>query len=322
MFVELNAKTMAKECTLASKPGFPKGEQMSTAHQFGGDWTVDKLERVRKYLRAYTTIFNTNPKAQNLRTIYVDAFAGTGYHNPKRGFSDSLPIFGLAGEEDTRTFLKGSARIALEVQPPFKEYIFIEHDPEYAQELRHLKSEFGSHRGKISIVNQDANSYLLNWSKMTDWRTTRAVVFLDPYGMQVDWPVIQALGKTQAVDLWILFPLGMAVNRLLTKHGPPPDAWARALTRIFGTPQWMDTFYPRQKRMTLFGEEEIQQKEADFGKIGDFFLSRLKTAFTAVAPKPLPLLNSKNNPLYLLCFASANPKGAPTAIKIASHILR
>jgi hypothetical protein len=34
------------------------------------------------------------------------------------------------------------------------------------------------------------------------------------------------------------------------------------------------------------------------------------------------LLNSQNTPLYLLCFASANPKGAPTAIKIAQHILK
>jgi three-Cys-motif partner protein len=304
-----------------SKSSFQNGEQMSTSHQFGGDWTVEKLDRVRKYLQAYTTIFNANPRAQKLHTIYVDAFAGTGYHNPKHGSADSLPMLEVMGE-DTQTFLKGSARIALEVEPPFKEYGFIEHDPEYAHELTHLKSEFGLHRGRISIINQDANSYLLNWVNSIDWRTTRAVVFLDPYGMQVDWPVIQALGKTQAVDLWILFPLGVAVNRLLTKQAPPPDSWAQALTRIFGTDSWRDAFYPRQKRLTLFGEEEIQQKEADFEKIGQFFLSRLKTAFTAVAPKPLALLNSKNNPLYLLCFASANPKGAPTAIKIASYILR
>jgi hypothetical protein len=32
--------------------------------------------------------------------------------------------------------------------------------------------------------------------------------------------------------------------------------------------------------------------------------------------------NSKNNPLYLLCFASGNPMGAKTAIKIAQDILK
>lgn len=34
------------------------------------------------------------------------------------------------------------------------------------------------------------------------------------------------------------------------------------------------------------------------------------------------LMNSKNISLYLLCFAAGNPKGAPTALKIANYILR
>ncbi len=295
---------------------------MTTNHEFGGDWTTEKLERVRKYLWAYTTIFNANPRAQKLHTIYLDAFAGTGYRNA----SNTRPkgILFLEGlEEDNQAFLKGSARIALEVEPPFKEYVFIEQEKDYAIELDKLKTEFSSRRGRISVIGQeDANSYLLKWIKATNWNSSRAVVFLDPYGMEVEWSVIEALGKTHAVDLWILFPLGVAVNRLLTKSGPPPESWACALTRIFGTDTWQESFYPRHKVLTLFGEEEIQQKEADFDKIGRFFSDRLKTAFTAVSPNPLALRNSKNNPLYLLCFASANPKGAPTAIKIANQILK
>jgi three-Cys-motif partner protein len=294
---------------------------MTPVHQFGGDWTSDKLERVRKYLHAYTTIFAANIKAQKLHTIYMDAFAGTGYRNLPHSQSDSMPF--LEGtEEDNQAFLKGSARIALEVEPPFKEYVFIEQDAEFADELEQLKSEFMEQRRKISVISQDANSYLLGWTQKTNWDTSRAVVFLDPYGMQIEWSVLQALGRTRAVDLWMLFPLGVAVNRLLKKSAPPPAGWAQALTRIFGTEDWRDAFYPRQKVLTLFGEEEVQQKEADFGKIGQFFIDRLNTVFTAVSPKPLALRNSKNNPLYLLCFASANPKGAPTAIKIANHILK
>jgi three-Cys-motif partner protein len=294
---------------------------MSTTHEYGGDWTTNKLERVRKYLKAYTTIFNANPRAQKLHTIYIDGFAGTGYRNLRSSHADQ-GFFPEVIEDDNQEFLKGSARIALEVEPPFKEYIFIERDPEYALELISLRSEFASQRGKITITSEDTNSYLQNWVKVTNWHITRAVVFLDPYGMEVEWNVIQSLGNTKAVDLWVLFPLGVAVNRLLTKTGPPTGAWANALTRMFGTDDWLDEFYPLQQISTLFGEEEIQHKEASFEKIGQFFLSRLKTAFTKVAPKPLALMNSKNNPLYLLCFASANPKGAKTAIKIAEYILR
>ncbi len=292
---------------------------MSIPHQFGGSWTEEKLKRVRKYLCAYTTIFNNNPKARKLHTIYVDAFAGTGYRARKS--SSALGLSELTDEE-SQSFLKGSARIALEVEPPFKEYLFIERDPDYASELNRLKNEFAGRRANINIVNQDANSYLLDWCARTNWRITRAVVFLDPYGMEVEWKVIQALGQTKAVDLWILFPLGVAVNRLLTESGPPPETWARILTRIFGTEAWQDVFYPRKSVLTLFGPEEVQQKQADFQKIGQFFVSCLKTAFVDVAPEPLALMNSRNIPLYLLCFVSANPSGAPTAIKIANDILR
>ena len=50
-----------------------------SAHEFGGDWTEDKLERVRKYLSAYMLIFERNERARMLFQTYVDAFDGTGY---------------------------------------------------------------------------------------------------------------------------------------------------------------------------------------------------------------------------------------------------
>lgn len=45
---------------------------------FGGHWTQEKLEKLEKYLRAYTRIFERNPRAAFFDTTYVDAFAGTG----------------------------------------------------------------------------------------------------------------------------------------------------------------------------------------------------------------------------------------------------
>ena len=51
------------------------------------------------------------------------------------------------------------------------------------------------------------NQKLLAFAQSTDWKTHRAVVFLDPYGMQVEWKTIQALGQTEAVDLRFCFHL-------------------------------------------------------------------------------------------------------------------
>jgi three-Cys-motif partner protein len=78
-------------------------------------------------------------------------------------------------------------------------------------------------------------------------------MFLDPYGMQVEWSLIEAIARTEAVDLWVLFPLGVAVNRLLTRVEPPSGKWAQALTRMLGTEDWRDAFYPRRVERTLFG---------------------------------------------------------------------
>jgi len=38
--------------------------------------------------------------------------------------------------------------------------------------------------------------------------------------------------------------------------------------------------------------------------------------------RPLILENSKHTPMYALCFAAGNPAGAPTAVKIASHLTK
>jgi hypothetical protein len=72
----------------------------------------------------------------------------------------------------------------------------------------------------------------------------------------------------------------------------------------------------------LFGDVSRTEKAADLEAVGKYFVRRLETVFCRVAQNPLPLLNSCNCPLYLLCFAVGNPKGAPTAIKIAQDILR
>jgi len=292
---------------------------MRREHQFGGHWTEDKLSRLGKYLNAFTTIFTRHPRASKLTTMYVDAFAGTGYRNSANDEKSTLSLF---EDDDARAFQKGSAHIALETEPPFDQYLFIDETPEHTHELQSLRQQFPAKAQQISVIQEEANSFLARWCSATNWRTNRAVVFLDPYGMEVEWSTIEALAATKTIDLWILFPLGQAVNRLLIRNRPPKGAWANRLTRFFGTDEWSQAFYHPPKQGTLFETEGHLEKEADFDRIGKFFVSRLEAVFEKVAQNPLPLRNSRNVPIYLLCFAASNPKGAPTAVKIASHILR
>jgi three-Cys-motif partner protein len=149
------------------------------------------------------------------------------------------------------------------------------------------------------------------------------VVFLDPFGMQVSWTTIPAVADTEAIDLWLLFPLGIGVNRMLPKHGQIPASWKTRLDSMFGESDWYSAFYEKQETPSLFGGmDEAVVKSADYSAISNYFVTRLKTIFPHVAENPLPLLNSSNWPLYLLCFAAANPRGGPIAKRIAEHILK
>jgi three-Cys-motif partner protein len=290
-----------------------------TVQRFGGDWTAEKLIRVRKYLAAYMQIMKDRP----YETVYIDAFAGTGYiaMEPK-GDAQEQSLFTGFEEPESQRFLEGSARIALQIEPRFGKYIFIEKSPCRFAELEKLKAEFPQFGGDIVLENREANEYLLGLCQRCDWGRTRAVLFLDPFGMAVDWKTVEAVARTQAIDLWYLFPLGVAVNRLLKRDGQIKEPLSRRLDQIFGSHDWYDAFYQVKAEANLFGDSVCTGKVADFDGIGDYFVERLRGVFKGgVAERPLPLYSKCNIPLYLLCFAAGNPH-ARSATKIARHILR
>lgn len=286
-------------------------------HSFGGEWTREKLERLREYLVHYKIALKNQP----FKLGYIDAFAGTGYVNQKD--DDLQPFLPEFAEEEVKEFFEGSVRIALQLENPFDSYIFIEKDKNKTSELENLKSEFSQFADRIQLIQQDANDYLQNLCKK-DWLKTnrRAVMFLDPYGMQVKWETIEAIAQTKAIDLWILFPLGVAVNRLLKKDGQISPKIKQRLDDLFGTTEWQEFFFQENPQQNFFDQTPRLVKKVNLKGIADYFNERLETVFEKVANNPLYLTNSKNNPLYLLCFASGNPKGAKPAIRIAQHILK
>jgi three-Cys-motif partner protein len=141
--------------------------------QFGGDWTSEKLERVRKYLVAYATIMSK----QKFRFAYIDAFAGTGYNTPKAKRDGETQLFPELSGDDVVGFVDGSARIALKVEPRFTKYIFIEKDPKRFAELDKLKDEFPALASDIVLINADSNSHLRDLCENRRWETNRAVLF-------------------------------------------------------------------------------------------------------------------------------------------------
>ncbi|MHC4844335.1 MAG: three-Cys-motif partner protein TcmP [Planctomycetota bacterium] len=287
-----------------------------TGQLFGGSWTEKKLEILKKYLAAY----NKALKKQPFKRVYIDAFAGTGYRQQQTRQYNIQGIFEELEQEESKKFLKGSAKLALEANPSFDRYIFIESDKNKIDDLERLRKEHPEKVHKIEIEQSDANEFIQNYCDNEDWINTRAVLFLDPFATQVEWPTIEAVAKTQCIDVWILFPL-MAVNRLLAKD-PKKISYDR-LNRIFGVDDWFEIFYKTRTLDDIFGKSvDIIIKACDFERIGEFYKKRLKTIFFGVAEDSKVFCNSRHSALFQLFFAAGNPKGAPIAIKIAGHLLR
>lgn len=290
-------------------------------HVFGGDWTERKLGAISKYLSAYTTALKNKP----FRKLYIDAFAGTGYRSSKPtpesggGFHDLISIDDHA---ETGKLAEGSARRALQTEPAFDGFCFIEAHKRRFRALGRLKEDFPALQDRMRFEKGDANEVIPRLCGEIDWRRNRAVLFLDPYGMQVDWSTVERIGATKAIDLWYLFPVA-AVNRCLKRDGDIPEAWAAAIDRTLGAGDWRDRFY-KPGGSDLFGENRAE-KVADNEVIRRYVGDRLAEVFGGgVCKHALPLCNSRRSPMFLLFFACANPsqKARGLAMKFATAILK
>jgi len=163
-----------------------------------GPWAKEKLEALAQYLEFYTTALKNQKWLKG--TPYVDGFAGSGLApirtKDKKVAGDTL--FGPPDEAEVE-FLKGSPRVALDIATPFTSYVFIERDFERVAELKKLKADCKDSR-EIDIRQGDANTEILAWLKThPDWKKYRAVVFLDPFGMQLPWTTIESLAATGSI---------------------------------------------------------------------------------------------------------------------------
>jgi three-Cys-motif partner protein len=210
--------------------------------------------------------------------------------------------------------------LALQSKAEFHAYIFIEKSRKKAMALEALKSEFPQKAERIHIENREANEYLLDFLSK-NWRKHRALLFLDPFGMQVRWDTLVAAARTKAVDVWYLFPLGVAVIRLLKRDGSINEKWCRKLDAIFGPSEWFKHLYRSRSDLDLFGAQARVERQGSYTEIVDYFQGRLRSIFAGVASNPLFLTNSRGVPLYLLCFACANPNAVGPALEIAEHVL-
>jgi three-Cys-motif partner protein len=285
-----------------------------TVTTFGGTWTEEKLEKVTQYLMAYQKVM----KNQSFRTVYVDAFCGDGAIALNDAEADDL--------EEGRRITKGSAVRALELATPFDAYHFIDKSASSVAKLKETAATVAPTLAeRVETHPADVNAALPNIISGLDPRSERAVVFVDPFGMQLEWRTIEVIAKQPGIDFWYLVPIGIAVNRLATKdQRRMSSAWATKLDAFLGTKDWRNDWYAASSQQDLFSTDAIMERRVNIDKIDDYFHNRLGQAFAAVATNRLRLGKTAGKPLYTLMFACSNPspKACGAAMRIANHLLK
>ena len=127
---------------------------MSSDHVFGNISTDLKLSMVGNYLRAFTTALKDKPSpSRRFALWYVDAFAGTGERTLK--LAPREPGLWEPSAEAQTIARRGSARIAIDTNPPFDRMIFLERKQSHVAALKELAREFPGR--DIRIQRGDAN---------------------------------------------------------------------------------------------------------------------------------------------------------------------
>ena len=167
-------------------------------------WVQEKLEYLRKYLHAYTSILSKQPWLKGY--FYIDAFSGPGMLKIRRQQTDDpaqellLEISNFVGQDTGKAqYVSGSPRVALELINPFTVYLFFEIDRKRINQLEGLKKDYKNRR--IHLREQDCNAYWRKLLDKTQWTLWRGVIFLDLFSMQVPWDTIVETGKTKAIEI-------------------------------------------------------------------------------------------------------------------------
>jgi len=260
-----------------------------------GYWSEIKLQILNQYAAAYSTILANQP---GLRHYYIDAFSGAGQYVSRI----------------SKEVVLGSPLRALNVRPPFKGLFFIDMDGDKVELLRrNAQSD-----SRVQIFHGDCNILLkeeiLPQIKWNEYK--RALCLLDPYGMHLNWEIMEMAGKSRAIDMFLNFSI-MDINMNAALRNPD-KAQKQGIDRInafWGCEEWREAAY--QPVPTLFGDTWLEK--TDNSAIVKAFQARLKgVAGFKYVPDPLPMKNTKGAIVYYLFFASQSSTGD----KIAKSIFR
>lgn len=259
-----------------------------------GIWSVWKLAALHLYFSAFATACKSVGGG-----FYVDGFAGPGVGRVR----NSKPDY----------FAWGSPLLAMRCEPPFQQCLFIELNESNCDTLRQRVGALGGtaqvHQGDVNRIAAD-----LIASEVPNWAP--CFCLLDQQGGELDWMTVEAIagvpGRRRKPELMILFPLRMALVRLLSIAGDIDPKSVARWNSTLGTTAWRAIYEGRVRG-------EISPSDAQ-RKYLELFESRLKelgyahvTSKVISAPRAAGRVRQE---MYHLVFAT----DSDTGFRIMSHV--
>jgi three-Cys-motif partner protein len=245
-----------------------------------------------EYAVRYSMVMNGRKREWLQAYYYIDAFAGPGIALHK-------------GDQRVSSFLQGSPMRVLQIEPRFDYCWFIDKNPRRADVLNRILSETNTDDSRYRIEVGEANAKISNLVGNLNSQE-RALVFLDPYGLQVEWRTVEALAASRRVDVLINFSL-MGILRNLRRVRGPSIQFRQLMAKVLRSTDWIEEVYAQQA--TLEGDTVDVRGEIGSAELAEHYQADLKKVFASVS-EPAIMTNSRGGAIYALIFASQNTGAA------------
>jgi three-Cys-motif partner protein len=258
-----------------------------------GAWAKDKLAFLDEFVPPALTA-----TSRKLQRYFVDLFAGPGKNvdaDTGEEFDGSaLRVLPMRSPRDPRVFFTHAKLVNLDVDD--HEALHVRVDRLFADGACPMP------RGHVEHLQADANQVIFRILRELD-RDAYALVFADIEAPnQWPWDSVRALRSLghKSIDLYLLFPLTMGINRLVSWNRAAAEVNAPAMTRFYGNEDWKPVV---EQRITEAHAAEMRRQ------LLDLYMEQLRALGWAYVQVARDIKRVGQAGLYKMIYASAHPAG-------------
>lgn len=252
-------------------------------------WTRNKLEILAGYLPAFNSASARSPER-----LYIDLMAGEPFNRDA-----------ATGEE-----FDGSARLALDSDPPFTHLAFCEL-PGKAETLRADLRTHHSDRA-FQVYPGDCNATIDRvLADLSDWKWAPTFVFADQHAAEIQWETLRKIaafktGATKA-EIWLLTSPAETIRGV---SGTNAGSFAKRVDALYGNDDW--------RRVQLARERNTLTPVGYRDEMVNLLRWQLERTLRYKATARIPMRIPNGMPIYDMVFATDHSVGE----KIMTHLYR